>query len=86
MKGLARAVTESVARTCLDCRSWPCRCRTEAADDLSMPGYEFAIRTERCVCRGPAIIAGGKPTTVAAAVRAHNATFMHAAWRRAVGC
>jgi len=48
-------------------------------DNGDMP--PFAIRIERCVCRGPAIVAGGEPRTVFAAVRAHNAEPEHESWR-----
>lgn len=65
-----------VARTCRYCGYWPCRC---GLDDE--PGASFALRIERCVCHGPAIATGGEPRRVTAAVRAHNASPEHEAWR-----
>lgn len=65
------------ARVCKHCGCWPCQCGVDP--EPGMP--PFALRIERCVCRGPAIAAGGEPRNVAAAVRAHNATAEHESWR-----
>lgn len=74
---LQRLAQPRAARgTCADCRSWPCRCG-HVDEDMA----PFALRVERCACGGDAIVAGGRPSTVLAAVAAHNATPAHRAWR-----
>lgn len=66
------------ARVCSRCRCWPCTCARPAAS-----GMEFAIRNEACGwCRAAGypnarIIAGGSEASVAAAIRAHQATPEH---------
>jgi hypothetical protein len=72
---MARVVTLAPARTCRDCRHWPCRCR------FSITRIEPAALVRDCACGRQITVGTSLPEDVFRGVQMHNDTPQHQRWR-----